>query len=436
MIDRNITNDIWKEIDSKEFISIIGPRQAGKTTLMEIIAAKLRNRKNITENQIIIETFQDPLQLLEFGNDPTAYIIHRKHPSKKTYFFLDEFQYVDNAGAKLKLIYDTIPNIKILITGSSALKIREIGSSMVGRILSYRLNTLSLPEIISTKGNLVNNLSSAYQDVFLNIITAHTWKSRPIIDPPPLDFAYKMTHIIDDILLYGSYPAVFLQDTVEKKITRLLGIYTTYVEKDIVQLLQIGKSQDFLNLTRYLALTIGGLFKTSSVQSELDLSYHDTQKFTSALTQTYIVSKVTPFHSNKVKELKKSPLYYFNDTGLRNWSIQNFQNVEQRTDRGHLIENYIHRRLKDIFVKNQKDYALHYWRKNTGAEVDFVIDRREDLIPVEIKYKNFSRPTLSKSFRSFLDDYQPKLGIVITKDYTGSIHINDTHVLLLPYFVV
>ncbi len=438
LIKRDILKKIWSEIDSKEFIAIIGPRQVGKTTLLLQIQEKLLDKPEINKDQVIYQTFQDPLLLEDFNNNPVRHIKNIIiDPNKKTYILLDEFQFVDEAGKKLKLIYDTIGNIKIIITGSSSLQIKQIASSMVGRILEYELYHITLPELIRNQHILLYNEYTTLQRSFINFCKTG---NIPLELNPSQLFITKIQNIIDDLIKFGNYPAIVTQTSTDKKITRLQNIYTTYIEKDIIQLLKIEKTQQFFKFIQYNALLIGQIFNKSALQTELDLRFEDITKFKDALEYTYITRYIRPFYQNKIKELKKSTIVYFLDTGLRNWIIRNFNNIDNREDRGHLIENYIFTRLRDL-TQNQLDgFNINFWRTNTGAEIDFLLTHPSKYqfkpIPIEVKFRNIQKDTLTKSFHSFINTYRPNIGIIITKNYFKTKEVKGTKILFIPYYFI
>jgi predicted AAA+ superfamily ATPase len=151
LIQREIMNKIKPFIRRKEFISITGPRQSGKTTLLEMLKRHLQEELNIQEGLIRVVTFEDRKLLMEFEADPISFIRSFIGQAKKEKFYLmiDEFQYAEDGGQKLKLIYDTVENIKIIITGSSSLDIKaKVGKFMVGRILNFSLYPFNFREYL------------------------------------------------------------------------------------------------------------------------------------------------------------------------------------------------------------------------------------------------------------------------------------------------
>lgn len=109
-----------------------------------------------------------------------------------------------------------------------------------------------------------------------------------------------------------------------------------------------------------------------------------------------------PYFSNITTELKKNPKVYFVDTGLRNYIINNFNEPGLRPDGGKLVENVV---LSELYQKNNN--LIKYWRTAGRAEVDFVLDNKDAIIPIEVKYSRLKLPEVSRSFRNFINQYNP-----------------------------
>lgn len=434
-IKRVIESKVLASLDDREYIAIIGPRQAGKTTLLKRIQEHLLDRPDVDSDQVVLLTFQDPQLLLEHDTDPVRFIRGQMSESSRTFILIDEYQYAKNAGATLKLIYDTVPQAKIIITGSSSLELKKISSAMVGRIFRYELKQLSYSEIIQIQQNSVRN---GYQD-YQQLLYTHLEGKKVEIPPVPPALNRDLLRIYEEYSLYGGYPAVYTRESFDKKQEVLLNIYSTYVEKDVVGLLGLRNTELYFKLLKYLSVTIGTLSNNSSIQRDLGMHYEKLEEYLAALKHTYIIRELPPFFTNKLNEIKKTPKYYFFDTGLRNWIIRSFQPLSSRTDRGHLMENVVMHRLFDVTAQKFEYTDVKFWRKNTGTEVDFTIETSGDnpqTIPVEMKYQNFTEPTLSRSYHSYLEEYQPRIGLVVTKDFCAQIQVRDTLVLFFPAFLM
>ena len=160
-------------------------------------------------------------------------------------------------------------------------------------------------------------------------------------------------------------------------------------------------------LIQILALQLGGVVNYNELCNATGFDYKDLLKNLNILIKTFICLESRPFFTNKKKELVKAPKIFFLDNGFRNFVIKNFQGINNRTDFGQLHENFIASEI----IKN--DMELKYWRTKAGAEVDFIIEKENRKIPIEIK-SCLKEAKITKSFRNFLKAYNPKRGFVFS----------------------
>ena len=149
LIQRDILPKIINRLERREIIAIRGPRRAGKSTLLMQIKEFLVS-SGIDEKNIIYYAFDDPEIIDSFVNDPVRFFQVQIRNKERYYFLLDEVQYDKLAGKHLKLAFDSIKDIKIIITGSSSLDIAQVSKFLVGRVLLYDLDTLSSVNILDT----------------------------------------------------------------------------------------------------------------------------------------------------------------------------------------------------------------------------------------------------------------------------------------------
>ena len=140
----------------------------------------------------------------------------------------------------------------------------------------------------------------------------------------------------------------------------------------------------------------------------------------------------SPFYSNKITEIKKAPKIYFLDLGLRNALISDFRLPDLRFEKGAMVENFV---FQNFYYRKELT-SLYFWRTKMGAEVDFVLDYQGETFPFEVKYQDFEKEKLSRSFLSFLNTYQPKRGVVLTKNYFGEKRFHQTAILFLPVYFI
>ena len=409
-IKRQLEAQIEPFLAKKEVISIIGPRQAGKTTFIQNLAKRFEREGK----KVKFITFEKKADLDLFNNNVEDF---KKIAEQYEIVFIDEFQYSRDGGQKLKYLYDTT-RTKFIISGSSSLELTfQTGKYMVGRLIEFSLTPFSFREFLSAKDRemfiILENISGA--DIFnFNLKNA---LGREINS--------RLAARLEEYLIFGGYPAAVLSAGAEEKKKVLEGIYDKYLLKDIKDLLRLATDNELDRLGKFLAGQIGNIIKYQELAGACGLNYKELKKHLNILSKTYIISLVAPFFTNKRTELVKNPKVYFNDLGLRNYSLADWRAAGSRNDLGALAENYGFMLLKNIFSR-----GLKYWRTKAKAEVDFVIEKEQTVYPVEIKY--ISKRLIGKSLYSFIEKFNPPIALILTKDYLGEEKINKTTVKFIP----
>lgn len=366
------------------WLVLLGPRQAGKTTLGKHICQDLIKQKRFDQLLYlscdyvgIREWLQSPI----FIND-----VLQQFNLTNPILFIDEVQRLENPGLLLKSIADLKLPIKMIASGSSQLEIKsKIHEYLTGR----QLECIVLP--------------FSYEET------------------PELGFETRA--------LWGGYPNVI--NNSEKEII-LQQIFSEYINKDIIQILKVSNPDALQKLIVLIAHASGQLVKYQQLANDTNVSIKTVQHYLSILENTYVIQKITPFVGNKRSEVTSNPVYYFVDNGFRNQALRNFQSLEMRNDKGFLIQNLIFQEIYKFRQQHFKNFDIHFWRTTSGAEVDFVLTKTSDeVLPIEVKFQNFDRPNVSKAFRSFLQAYQPKIAIYLTKNYIDKITIENTDVYFL-----
>lgn len=431
-LNRKILTKLQKWSDLPEIYAIKGPRQAGKTTLVNIFQNYL-NKQGISPQNIHFITFEDRKILADFITDPVNYVKRRTlslKPQQRQYFFIDEFQYLKQGGQKLKLLYDLTENIKFIITGSSSLEIaNELGRFLVGRVFSFNLWPLDFEEFLQTKEPEIYRFHQEQKEKIKKLIL----ENQPLKLSTPF-FTNKLQLCLEEFTAFGGYPQTILSQDILTKQTILKNIYEAYLTHDIIHLLKITNTEVFTKIVSFLANQTGSLLNYQNLTNDSGSYFKEVQKFLTILEETYIIKKIRPYFKNTATELKKNPKIYFIDTGLRNSILGNFDNLEHRVDKGALIENFV---LTEL-VKNIEEptIKIRYWRTIAKTEVDFIVDKVRDIVPIEVKMSPFKKPNVSRSFRSFIEKYNPKIGLILTQDFIGKIKINSTQIYFAPVYYI
>lgn len=408
MIKRTLLSSLEEHLLEPEMTILTGPRQVGKTYLMSVMEDHLKEKG---EKTLYINLDYDEHTPLFKSQGSLIDYIKLQVGEGKAYIFIDEIQRKENADIFLKGIADRHLQYKFIISGSGSLELKaKIKESMAGRKRIFIVNPLSFEEFVNFKTNY------QYEDKLKDFFAIEEGRTQ---------------NLLEEYISYGGYPKVVLAETSDKKKTAMDEIYTSYVEKDIGELLGVEKTDAFSNLVKILASQVGSLVNTVELSSTVGIVDKTIQHYLWYLEQTFILKKVTPYYSNVRKEISKAPIYYFYDTGLRNFMLGLFglPSIPPALS-GHLFENVVFNTLKQII---SAPTAIHFWRTRDHAEVDFVLQDGLQITPIEAKYMRLEKPGVSRSYRNFLARYKPKNGYIINLGKEQEIIIDDTRVRLIPY---
>lgn len=420
--NRSILPKIIQELNNDLVLILIGPRQAGKTKLLELICQHLKNK----EPNIKIFSFDlDKAELLvNFTNDKTTLdflLAQGVDKNKINYVILDEFQNMPAPTKTLKVLHDHCPYLKILASGSSSLeiykKLRQ--ESMAGRKMVFAIFPLSFAEYLEfneEEKNVSQLFSNSSMDVEISPVIANLINAR-----------------FENFSLWGGYPRLALQQTEAGKESTLSELYNSYLNRDVAGFLNIKNNQNFIKLAGLLAAQSGNLLNLNELSKQTGIPRLQIEKILFLLENTFVVKLLRPFFNNKQKEITKMPKIYFIDNGLRNFLLRNFNPMDNRPDNGALIENSI---LMEIIKCQPILTDIHFWRTPQGAEVDFILQSQGQIIPIESKYSNFSKPIVPSGMKAFIEKYRPQQGFVLTKDFSAYINWQNCHIRFLPAFLI
>ncbi|MFZ1720973.1 MAG: ATP-binding protein [Microgenomates group bacterium] len=382
----NYTRHIEKNLENhfntyKQAIVLLGARQTGKTTILKRIfsdATYLLVDNEQTKN--ILETYDINTYLQVLGG------------SKQ--IIIDELHLLSDPGRAVKIIYDQMTNVQLIVTGSSALHIKNKSSeSMAGRKIEYRLFPLTFSEYLVQKEI----------DTELN----YTILENAIFSKQNPARLFSPSDLVSRTLVYGLYPE---QINIPNPRNYLLELADSAIFKDIVELNLIDNRSKAKELLKLLAYQIGNLISYSEIGNRLSLDRRTVEKYITIFEQSYILFRVYPYSKKARDEIGKAPKIYFYDLGLRNAIIDNFDTSELRPDMGAMFENFIIAELAKTISYQQLDYKLNYWRLKSGSEVDIVLSNASDLYGFEVKLKN------GQTSVAFTNRYPHAKTHLITKD--------------------
>ena len=409
MIKRKLFTDLKSHLSQKEISIIIGPRQSGKTTLMEMLREHLDKKGERTLYLNLDVEWDRP----HFDSQSALLRKIELELSKhRGYVFIDEIQRKENAGLFLKGLFDLRLPYKFIVSGSGSLELKEkIHESLVGRKRLFELTTITFDEFINHKTDY------KYKENLAGFLEIEKDKTQ---------------QLLMEYMNFGGYPRVVLASQQTEKVQIIDEIYRSVLEKDIAYLLKVDKTDAFSALIKVLSSQIGNLISYSELSSTLNISYQTVKKYLWYSQKIFLLDLISPYARNVRKEITKSPVPYFWDLGLRNYALGIFGHLGSPSECGFIFENLVFLLLKEqVKLGTTK---VNFWRTKDKAKVNFILESGRKVVPVEVKYKSLRKEEIPRSLRSFIEKYSPDEGYVINLDYKNKLKINKTTLFFLPYY--
>lgn len=401
-------SELREHLPKKEMSFIVGPRQAGKTTLMLMLKEYL---ERAGERTLFLNL--DIEQDKDFFTSQTRLMkkIELELGKQRGFVFIDEIQRKEDAGLFLKGIYDMNPPYKFIVSGSGSVELKEkIHESLVGRKRIFELSTVSFEE-------------------FVNFKTEYKYKDRlPEFFSVEREKTYEL---LEEYLNFGGYPRIVLEEELAEKLRLMNEIYQSYIERDISYLLRVHKTEAFSNLVKIMAAQIGNLVNLSELSSTLGISSKTIKEYLWYLEKTFILQRVIPYFRNIRKEITKSPMFYFYDLGLRNFALGSFGTLR---DKGFVFQNLVFNTLKEKTKIGAS--KICFWRTKDKAEIDFVADLGSWQVPIEVKYRRLEIPETTRALRSFIERYQPPKALIINVSLDTTVNVKGTKISIIPFYRV
>ncbi|MBM3252932.1 MAG: ATP-binding protein [Candidatus Omnitrophica bacterium] len=406
-LKRIIYNDVVGDLKRKEIGIIIGPCQVGKTTLLKELASHHRKAKDLYR----YFNLEMPSDAHYFGRDFKDVLTDIE--KGKGVVLIDEFHYLPNATKLFKAIYDGLPGVKVYATGSSAVEMhRHLKESLAGRRRLYRLFPLSFLEWLPSKSKIIklprdirSRISSQAHRVFKKYL--------------------------EEFIIFGGMPGLVHEKNIEAKKRLLLDYVVTYVQKDIKALL---REEDILSFNRLLSLLAaqeGGFLSENSTSQALNYSLRQVRKDLAILNQMFLLDILKPFFTNRGRELKQTNKIYYFDSGIRNAILRDFRSLNQRQDKGVLVESFV---LHEIQKNLRVSQEIYYWRTREKDEVDFVLVQDRIPIPIEVKSK-LQVPEIPEGVKKFIHKYpECKKVVILNDDLQETIIYQGKKVIFVPNY--
>ena len=328
---------------------ILGPRQVGKSTMLD----------HLVQNQRFIKLTGEDEDDLSILADPKTFLtLTQQFPN----VIIDEAQFVPNIGRVIKRLVDNnTTDSRIFVTGSSALDLGgHLKESAAGRFNSYNLWPLSLEELAEHS----------------------SW--------------IEVKRQINDRMIYGCHPDV-INDPAHAK-EYLLDFTDSILYKDLFKLAEVRKPTDLTKLVTFLAANVGSEIRYGSIASELGIQNKTIERYVDLLASCFILKVVPSWARNPTAELKLSKKIYFYDNGIRNALLKNFAPVPAREDKGALWENLFFTERLKLHAFRRDGGEIYFWRTKKQHEMDFIEIVNGTIAAFECKAGNKINSTSIKAF--------------------------------------
>jgi len=422
---RDELKTIIDNLNTRRIQIIIGPRRVGKSTLMHQAIGYLL-KAGVEPKRILFFSCDDPTLFdgnTSIGDIIEGYLSNILHEaavglSSGIYVFIDEIHAHNGWQLWLKNYYDSLYKIKFIVSGASASHLFDSAKeSLLGRTDTLRLMPLSFTQFchfwseyrdsekvrefleLIPVGSLYTNPDTYYDALMKN---AWMWENlKPYVNAA-----------LQEYLLIGGYPEYFPDGISALWQKRLIDdIIGQGLYRDIVSIYKIKAPDKLEKLLFFIADNHGWDFSMKTIADTIGCDNETVSAYLTYLSQAYMTVVLSSFSRNAGKTLRKNKTLYVLDNGIANAMLRLPEITDERA--GKIVEGICARDVLTVCEDNL--WSLHYWR-DKGVEVDLVIDRKTDVIPIEVKYRTTVKQTALAAFRQAFPETDNTFSLVITKD--------------------
>lgn len=353
-IKRAIEETVAKVSKMFPVMLVTGPRQVGKTTLLQKLAESDRTYVTLDDPDVRFLAKRDPALFMQRYNPP---------------ILIDEIQYATELLPYIKMYVDTTKRKgDIWITGSQAFRLMDnVSESLAGRVGIINLLGLSDAEIYGYKSEPFTTSSNYLMERIGNT------KERSLNE-------------IYARIFKGSMPELYADENVDWE-TYYRSYVDTYLQRDIRDLAQVADEMDFYNFMTVVAAHTSKPVVYEELANAAGISSPTAKKWLSILVSSHIIALVPPYHNNVLKRVVKMPLMHFLDTGLAAYLLKwgNSEVLEKGAMSGAFFESFVFSEIYKSYLNAGKEPPIFYYRDKEQKEIDLLIYQNGTLSPIEIK---------------------------------------------------
>lgn len=434
-IKRSLWQDLIKHLDNKEIGIILGPRQVGKTTLILKLIEYVKE-KGISEKYIYYYNLDDIDLRTKIKRDfkfiKKDIELNLGHSLEKergqVYLFIDEGQKSPAIFDLVKIFYDRGLPVKIFISGSSSINIKDkTAETLSGRVTYFYLSPFTFEETVGKDFGFYQLIEEIKNEDILKRVASKGYRKSE-----------EYRQILDKALFLGSLPKVFLASR-EEAISYLNNFLSTYLDKDIKDIGSKVNLENFHLSFKYLAEYTADLFNFSKISADLGIKRDSLYRYFELLEKTLVISTLSPFVFPEIKNIFKSRKLFFFDCGVAN-RLRGFMSLEE-IKRAHFLgkvfENFIFQNLSAKASNDLKKPSFFHFRDYQNHEIDFVYHRGSITIPIEATYSQDIPLGKIRNFRKFFS-FRPraKYGIIFYLGEVKTFTVFKKPIFAVPFFLV
>lgn len=428
---RKAFEGVIDSLDDRRVISIIGPRRTGKTTLMFQVMDHLLKKAKVDPKKVLFFSGDD-VELREtvdlIGTAVKTYFeefLRQDYRGEKTYIFIDEVHRIKDWQLWLKKFYDLKYNIKFIISGSSATKIkREQKESLAGRTIEFVMFPLSFREFLSFQGVALEPKTISFPDLEHRKLVAVADRFGP-------KRILSVKRWLDEYMLVGGFPEWFETKSVRKWQIKLRGdIVKKVIYDDIASTYGVKNAFKLEVLLGLLAALQSRIYSYNSIANTLKIDNETSEQYVNYLKESFLIFELRNYAASAEKRIRKNYKYVLVDAGLRN-VLERIGDISKLSDEevGYLVEGVVQQHI--LWSAEEWAMGVFYWKEGKD-EVDLVVMVKDRITPIEVKYRSKITSGDIKGLLNFMDAYKLRRGVVVTKDLFENRKMDRKEIFFIP----